>query len=156
MWEQDGPVLLLEVRRADYEQMTLYHQNLFRVLCGLIRSSLLRCLQIQRMRQNEQCVPGTCRLLRAEDFRREAAVAREMEQAHVACHQLLRLERTRRTPAELDRLLAGRIRENDAAGLLEDGCVWLLLTQATPETLPFVVRRLAAAGLKAQRMKELP
>ena len=156
VWEQDGPVLLLEVRRADYEQMTLYYQNLFRVLCGLIRSALLRCLQIQRMRQNEQCVPGTCRLLRAEDFRREAAVAREMEQAHVACHQLLRLERTRRTPAELDRLLAGRIRENDAAGLLEDGCVWLLLTQATPETLPFVVRRLAAAGLKAQRMKELP
>ena len=156
VWEQDGPVLLLEVRRADYEQMTLYHQNLFRVLCGLIRSSLLRCLQIQRMRQNEQCVPGTCRLLRAEDFRKEAAVAREMEQAHVACHQLLRLERTRRTPAELDRLLAGRIRENDAAGLLEDGCVWLLLTQATPETLHFVVRRLAAAGLKAQTMKELP
>lgn len=146
--ENGETVLLIEIVQAKYEQMTLYYQNLFKVLCGLIQASLLRALQTQAVLRERQCVPGTYRLLKPEVFRRAVDTAKRMEQEHVARSQLLCLEGEGRTPEEMDVALAGKIRENDEAGYLEDGNVWLLLSQATPETLPIVCRRLEGAGFR--------
>ena len=146
--ENGETVLLIGIIRAKYEQMTLYYQNLFKVLCGLIQASLLRALQTQAVLRERQCVPGTYRLLKPEVFRRAVGTAQRMQQEHVACSQLLCLVGEGRTPEEMDVALAGKIRENDEAGYLEDGNVWLLLSQATPETLPVVRRRLEGAGFR--------
>lgn len=151
--ENGETVLLIEIVHAKYEQMTLYYQNLFKVLCGLIQASLLRALQTQAVLRERQCVPGTYRLLKPEVFRRAVRMAEQMQQEHVACSQLLCLEGEGRTPEALDVALAGKIRENDEAGYMEDGNVWLLLSQATPETLPIVCRRLEGAGFRV-RVKE--
>ena len=64
--ERDGaPAVLIFVRRAAENQMTLYYQNLFRILCGLVESALGRAFDYEAVAQDRRCVDGTCVLKQA-------------------------------------------------------------------------------------------
>ena len=64
--ERDGaPAVLIFVRRAAENQMTLYYQNLFRILCGLVESALGRAFDYEAVAQDKRCVDGTCVLKQA-------------------------------------------------------------------------------------------
>lgn len=59
--ERDGaPAVLIFVRSAAENQMTLYYQNLFRILCGLVESALGRAFDYEAVAQDKRCVDGTC------------------------------------------------------------------------------------------------
>ena len=153
--ENGEMVLLIEVLDAEYEQMTIYYQNLFKVLCGLIQASLLRSLQVKKIQHAEQCVPGTFRLLKPEVFRHEVEVAEKLQEEHVSCYQLIRIDCGNLTVEEAEQSILGKIRENDEIGLWKDGSIWLLLTQAFSENLHFVIERLESTGLSVQAKEEL-
>lgn len=64
--ERDGaPAVLIFVRSAAENQMTLYYQNLFRILCGLVESALGRAFDYEAVAQDKRCVDGTCVLKQA-------------------------------------------------------------------------------------------
>lgn len=146
--ENGAPVLLIEILQASYEQMSLYYQNLFKVLCGLIQASLLRALHVQRIQRAEQCVPGSSNILRPEIFQAELRIAQSMQEKNVSCYQLIELENDGRTLEEMEYALSGNVRENDVIGLGEDGNIRLLLSQISSENLPFVLRRLEKNGFR--------
>ena len=53
--ERDGaPAVLIFVRRAAENQMTLYYQNLFRILCGLVESALGRAFDYEAVAQEKR------------------------------------------------------------------------------------------------------
>ena len=64
--ERDGAsAVLIFVRRAAENQMTLYYQNLFRILCGLVESALGRAFDYEAVAQDKRCVAGSCVLKQA-------------------------------------------------------------------------------------------
>lgn len=64
--ERDGaPAVLIFVRHVAESQMTLYYQNLFRILCGLVESALGRAFDYEAVAQDKCCVAGTCVLKQA-------------------------------------------------------------------------------------------
>ncbi len=64
--ERDGALaVLIFVRSAAENQMTLYYQNLFRILCGLVESALGRAFDYEAVAQDKRCVDGTCVLKQA-------------------------------------------------------------------------------------------
>ena len=60
-----------------------------------------------------------------------------------------------RSREELSTLLSKCVRTNDIAGLLEDGSVWLLLSQAGPNDLKFILPRFELQGLSV-RVENVP
>lgn len=76
--ERDGsPAVLIFVRRAAENQMTLYYQNLFRILCGLVESALGRAFDYEAVAQDKRCVDGTC-VLKQAAFGQELAAAQAL------------------------------------------------------------------------------
>lgn len=56
-------VVLIGLYTAGEEQMTLYYQNLFRILCGLVKTALVRAFAYESAVRENWYLPVTCLLL---------------------------------------------------------------------------------------------
>lgn len=168
------PVVLIFVQDAAPDQMSLYYQNLFRVLCGLVETALMRAFDYEDAVREARCVPGT-RVLAPGPFREELRSALSLQQDRMARHLVLRVDASsdasrgsdgprglaaageQAGPAALRGSDASAlferavdaVRESDFAGVDEAGALYLLLNQAGEDELPIVERRLAARGIRA-------
>ena len=64
--------------------MTLYYQNLFRILCGLVESALGRAFDYEAVAQDKRCVDGTC-VLKQAAFGQELAAEMARWAAFCSC-----------------------------------------------------------------------
>ena len=62
------------MRTAGEEQMNLYDQNLFRSLCGLVETALVRAFEYESAVRENWYLPGTC-LLRPAGLAEQLATA---------------------------------------------------------------------------------
>lgn len=145
------PVLLLLQWEAQEEQLTLYEENLFRILSGLVETALVRALDYEDAVRQTQYLPGT-QLLCVEAFTRRLAGACALQEAKMAAYLLLRVHCTEWDAARLRARLQGVCRSGDAAGMAADHSLCLLLEQAGPEDLPQITRKLAAQGITVQQV----
>lgn len=142
-------VVLIGLQTAGEEQMTLYYQNLFRILCGLVETALVRAFEYESAVQAVRYLPGTS-LLRPQYFAEQLASACVLQEDKMAHHLLLRVLNDAADPAALNSRVEHAIRSSDAAGLGPDHSVYLLLNQAEEENLPMLTRRMAEKGLQVQ------
>ena len=142
-------LVLIMVADAEAEQMNLYVQNLFRILCGLLETALLRAYEYQRMARGERYVADTC-LLKPDAFCECLRVAWDMQEKKIASHVLLRLVTRDDSARQINERIARRIRANDAAGCGTDGACYLLLNQAQEENIPLILERLGESGYSMQ------
>ena len=56
-------VVLISLRTAGENQMTLYYQNLFRILCGLVETALIRAFEYESAIQETWYVGWTTDIL---------------------------------------------------------------------------------------------
>ena len=133
-------VVLIGLRTASEEQMTLYYQNLFRILCGLVETALVRAFEYESVVRENWCLPGTC-LLRPAVFAEKLAAACTLQEEKMAHHLLLRVTGTFKNQAELDAMIKRSIRSTDVAGIGTDNAIYLLMNQASKEDLPLLTRR---------------
>ena len=133
-------VVLIGLRTASEEQMTLYYQNLFRILCGLVETALVRAFEYESAVRENWYLPGTC-LLRPAVFAERLAAACTLQEEKMAHHLLLRVTGTFKNQAELDAMIKRSIRSTDVAGIGTDNAIYLLMNQASKEDLPLLTRR---------------
>ena len=133
-------VVLIGLRTASEEQMTLYYQNLFRILCGLVETALVRAFEYESVVRENWYLPGTC-LLRPAVFAEKLAAACTLQEEKMAHHLLLRVTGTFKNQAELDAMIKRSIRSTDVAGIGTDNAIYLLMNQASKEDLPLLTRR---------------
>ena len=133
-------VVLIGLRTASEEQMTLYYQNLFRILCGLVETALVRAFEYESAVRENWYLPGTC-LLRPAVFAEKLAAACTLREEKMAHHLLLRVTGTFKNQAELDAMIKRSIRSTDVAGIGTDNAIYLLMNQASEEDLPLLTRR---------------
>ena len=140
--ERDGaPAVLIYVRRVDERQMTLYYQNLFRILCGLVESALGRAFDYEAVAQDKRRVAGTC-VLKQDAFGCELAAEQALADNKMGSFLLLRVVPGMEPIGELVGAIGSAIRESDAAGLVDGDTLYLLMRQAKGCDLPIIRKRM--------------
>lgn len=148
--EYDGaPTVLIFVRRAAENQMTLYYQNLFRILCGLVESALGRAFDYEAVAQDKRCVDGTC-VLKQAAFGQELAAEQALADSKMGSFLLLRVVPGMEPVGELVGVIGSAIREIDAAGLVDGDVLYLLMRQAKARDLPIIRERLSAKQIAVE------
>lgn len=148
--ERDGaPAVLIFVRHVDESQMSLYYQNLFRILCGLVESALGRAFDYEAVAQDKRCVAGTC-VLNHDAFGQELAAEQALADNKMGSFLLLRVVPGMEPVGELVGAIGPAIRESDAAGLVDGDTLYLLMRQATEADLPVICARLAAKHITVE------
>ena len=148
--ERDGaPAVLIFVRSAAENQMTLYYQNLFRILCGLVESALGRAFDYEAVAQDKRCVDGTC-VLKQAVFGQELAAEQALADGKMGSFLLLRVVPGMEPVGELVGAIGSAIRESDAAGLVDGDVLYLLMRQAKACDLPIIRERLSAKQIAVE------
>lgn len=148
--ERDGaPAVLIFVRRAAENQMTLYYQNLFRILCGLVESALGRAFDYEAVARDRRCVVGTC-VLKQEAFGQELAAEQALADNKMGSFLLLRVVPGMEPIGELVGAIGSAIRESDAAGLVDGDTLYLLMRQAKACDLSIIRERLRARQIAVE------
>lgn len=139
-------VVLICLYTASEEQMTLYYQNLFRILCGLVETALVRAFEYESVVRENWYLPGTC-LLRPAVFAEQLATACTLQEDKMAHHLLLQVTGTFKNRAEINDRVRRSIRSTDAAGVGTNNAIYLLMNQTDEENLPLLTQRLGEKGL---------
>ena len=140
VWKEDTVEAVILLGQAEFSRMTLYYENLFKVVCGLIASSLLRADAYQNAVRTARCVPGTSNLLQEAGFTEELRYAVRMLEQHLAQHLLLRIAPDGGLLSENAARAAGCIRRTDVMGWYR-GALYVLLHQAAEKDMPVIGRR---------------
>lgn len=149
--ERDGvPAIFVFVRRVAESQMTLYYQNLFRILCGLVESALGRAFDYEAVAQDKRCIAGS-RVLKQDAFGRELAAEQALADSKMGSYLLLRVVPGMEPVGELVGAIGSAIRESDAAGLVDD-TLYLLMRQATEADLPVICKRMASKQITIEHV----
>lgn len=141
--------VIILIQQADASQMSLYHENLFRVICGLISNSLLKAMEYQDAIHREKCVPGSGTILLEHYFQEELSIAIRAHEQKQAVHVLLRVERMGKSLSDMEPLLIKCVRNTDIIGLCGDA-IYVLLPQAQERDMPIISRRFDAAEVRFQ------
>ena len=155
----DGkPVAAVAIWDAKFEQRSLYYYNLFKIICGLIQSSIQRALKFLNANQQQSYVPGT-RILQAEQFNRILRIRNTMKQEKTGSYLLARLNSTgaRRALSDwvnVERALSPLIRSVDHVGLLGDGNIYVIFSQAGDHHARSINSRLSSSGLCLEPVTE--
>ena len=148
--ERDGvPAVLIFARQVAENQITLYYQNLFRILCGLVESALGRAFDYEAVAQDKRCVAGTC-VLNDAAFGQELAAEQALADNKMGSFLLLRVVPGMEPVGELVGAIGSTIRESDAAGLVDGDTLYLLMRQATEADLPVICNRMTAKHITVE------
>ena len=142
--------VLIVLREATPDQLTLYYENLFKILCGLTETSLVRAFEYEDVVKDARTEPGSTVLLRGP-FLDELAGSFALKEAKMSDHLLLRVSAEGLSYGETVRRALSCVRDSDAIGNLGDG-LYLLMAQAGEAELPIIAQRLERAGLSVERV----
>lgn len=142
-------VLLLMVYKAEDSQMTLYFQNLMKILSGLIETSLVRALRYQNAVWEEEHV-GDSIFLKEEYFYKKLELFHRMYEDQVNSYTLMCLDRGSMSLEEANSRLMRQTRENDVLGLDTDQKIYMILNQTSPKQAGPAISRLETAGFSCR------
>lgn len=141
----DRLVLLVMVQSVEYSQMNLYYQNLLKILCGLVETTLLRAINYQEALFDEQHLKHSI-FMRESYFIEKLKLYRSMQEEKIADYTLVKLNRFNMTLDEAEEILKAKTRENDTVGIFDNQDLYLILHQTSPSQAGIAVKRLQAAG----------
>ncbi len=145
---QDGKTIaLIALWDVPFEQQTLYRQNLFSVVSGLVQSAMVRALRYFDAAQ-DMYIRNT-HILTDKAFRSTLSVYSQMRKKRASAYLLLSVESVDNIISieEYDRRIGRAIRSTDIAGKLDNGRLYVLLPQASLDNLPQIEKRFHASGL---------
>lgn len=138
-------VLLVMVQSAQYAQMNLYYQNLFKILCGLVETSLLRAINYQEALFDEQHLKHRI-FMKESYFIEKLNLYRSMQEEKIADYTLVKLDLRGMTLDDAEEILKTKTRENDTVGIFDNQDLYLILHQTSPAQADIAISRLQAAG----------
>lgn len=143
----DGrPLALIALQKASYEQMAVYYENLVKIICGLIKISLVHALEYSELIEDDIYLPGS-RIVNNEYFGKMVQIKEEMAQNGVSEYVLIHFATTPQNRIDVANKITSLIRTTDVLGLGRDGELYLCLNQTNESNLHIVLNRLQASGL---------
>ena len=147
-------IAVLQIYNLDFEQWSLYQQNLLSITARLVSSSLARAYAWEQETADQKYLDNT-RILRSEEFQKvieEFRERRRMQPDYPVT--LLALKVNGLSYSELDHQIAHSIRGEDFMGATETG-VSVLLPDVAGKTLDMVRERLAKVGIETGESQAL-
>lgn len=142
-------VLLLAVYHAEGSQMSLYFQNLMKVLCGLIETTLVRAFRYQNAVWREQHI-GDSIFLKETYFYEKLELFHSMYENQVNTYTLMHIGRGEMSLDEAGFRLMRQTRENDVLGLDANREIYMILNQTSPKQAGPAIRRLENEGFSCR------
>ena len=145
---QDGAAIaIIALWDVSFEQQTLYRQNLFSVVSGLVQSAMVRALHYFGSAQ-DMYIENT-HILTDKAFRETLSVYSAMRKKRAAAYLLLSVQSVDGVDSieEFDRRIGRATRSTDIAGRLKNGQIFVLLPQASLDNMPQIEKRFKASGL---------
>ena len=142
----DALALLVMVNRVSHDQMAMYFENMLRIICTLIESALLRAQQYHERFADEFYLPDS-RILKKDAFKDVLRVRAQMEEVAISEYSLISVDATPDTMRDVALQLQKFLRESDVIGEGENGRIYVILSQAKEENIPYVLDRLKNAGM---------
>ena len=140
-------IAVLQIYHLDFEQWSLYEQNLLSVTARLVSSSLGRAYAWEQETAGRKYIDET-RILRLEEFQKVIEEFRERRRMQADYPvALLPVNVKDENYREIDHKIANSIRAEDFIGATTDG-VALLLPDVAGKTLDMVRERLEKAGIE--------
>lgn len=139
-------VLLVMIQNAEYSQMNLYYQNLLKILCGLVETSLLRAINYQEAIYEERHLNHTI-FMKESYFLEKLEFYRSLQEEKIVEYTLIKLHAEEKSLDEVEEILKTRIRENDTVGISDSHEIYLILHQTSPAQAGIAMKRLEESGL---------
>ncbi|MCD6356335.1 MAG: SDR family oxidoreductase [Anaerolineaceae bacterium] len=148
-----GMIIIWE---AKFEQFTMYYLNLFKVITGLVESSLVRAANFRNAQIEKLFLPAT-RIMKPDPFKVSLSIRKKMRRNKVAEFLILRIEKGEESWQELYERLSKGIRAEDVIGLLNENDLfcYVLLINASIENIGIIQDRLKDLGVNSKFIKEL-
>ncbi len=147
IYRDDTPFALITLKKTTHEQMSVYYENLIKIICGLIKISLIRALEYDSKTETEKYLPGS-QILKNEYFSQLIRVKEEMSQSGTSEYVLLLIDTLPEHRVEVSNKITRLIRNTDEFGLGKNGELYLCLSQTNLKDSRHVLDRLSKIGLR--------
>lgn len=138
-------VLLLAVYKVEDSQKSLYFQNLMKILCGLIETTLLRAFRYQNAVWREQHIADSI-FLKEKYFYEKLSLFHRMYEDQINTYTLMYVDRGTMSLERAGEILMKMTRENDVIGLGAGEKIYMILNQTGPDQAGPAIQRLEMAG----------
>jgi nucleoside-diphosphate-sugar epimerase len=153
----DTMVAAIAIWQASFDQKSLYYYNLFKVICGLIESSIVRATLFENTNSERIFVPGT-RILLPEAFKNVLKTKASMKSNRNADFRLVKVKgidgKDQFNWPDLYTVLSTRIRSMDIVGLLDDQNCYIVLSQVDQTYIDEILLRLKKSGITCNLVNE--
>lgn len=146
LYHDDKPIALITLKKATHEQLSVYYENLIKIICGLIKISLIRAIEYNAKTETEKYLPGS-HILKNEFFAELIKNKEKMAQSGTSEYILLLIDTVPENRTEIANRITSLVRNTDELGLGKNGELYLCLSQTNNQTVRFVLDRLKKSGL---------
>ena len=143
------PVAIIVIWSAKFEQYSIYYNNLFKVICGMIEASLVRATLFMDANYEKMYLPST-RILNHDAFMDMLKVRLEMRKNKISDFQVIMLQELGNDIQKNYSEISEGIRTVDVVGMLRNGTCYILLSQADKQASLDVLARLEKLGVKGK------
>jgi UDP-glucose 4-epimerase len=142
---QGKPAALVAIWHASFDQFSMYHYNLFKVITGLIQDSLARASLFKDANISKNYLPET-NILNTPAFIEAINIRTEMKKNKISDYQLLKFEAGQQTPTEIDKIITTNLRSVDIVGVWEND-YYVVLNRADADEIEAIKNRLGKSGI---------
>lgn len=146
--KEQQPLGMIFIWKRTFEQHSMYYENLFKVISGLVESSLVRAVLFREANLSKWYLPST-RILEADVFKETLKIKMEMQNRDITQFQLISIDKGEKSWRDFSAVLEKGIRSTDYAGLLNasDQVCYVILSQAEEASIDTITQRLSKLGL---------
>ncbi|NLC33519.1 MAG: hypothetical protein GX781_09530, partial [Clostridiales bacterium] len=143
-------IAMIALWEVPFDQQTLYHQNLFKVVAGLVQSAMVRTLLYFNYSKDMYLM--NTHIMTAKSFQSALDIYLRMKKQRISDYTLLRVSSMAEdiSLSEIDQKISNVIRSTDHIGLWEDETCFVLLPQAVTADIPKIENRLMEAGFSCE------
>lgn len=149
IYRDNRPIAFAALYQVKPDRFSVYYQNLFKVVVGLIENNLIRAMVYADQTMDQMYLPDTMLLNEAAFSEALKLAGEEQKKGHVS-FLLLRVNQEGFSLGELSERLVSLIRADDMAGIDEEGRLCVLLMNAVQEDLEPIKKRFASKGVEVE------
>lgn len=154
IFEGEKMQMILCIWGIPWERMTLSQANQLTVVSALIQNAVLRANRYLKVLESERYIAGT-RIMETEAFSALSHAFMSAESKGLTDSTLLRVNSASNDTKQNGLFLEAKLRDTDYIGTLEDGKLYILLSNTSKEHSLHVIERMAILGVDIEIVEEM-
>ena len=147
-------IALINLQNIDFQDTSLYYQNLLSIISRLIGNFIATAIRYQQAISDKTFVPGT-QIYSREALEHRLGVIRTMEEDEISTYRMFIIFADGKPLAELDTILHPLIRPLDYIGAIDSSRLMLITANTDDYGETIILQRLSAAGVDIKRYADV-